>query len=299
MTTKGLGRGLSSLIPQKNGTIQPSQFGTPVFTERPIAASLVVRDLPIELIDPNPMQPRQQFDPKTVEELAASIDRYGLLEPVVVTQEGSRWQLVAGERRLRAHKQLGKKTIPAIVRTSSDLERLELALIENMQRQDLNPMERAEGLAKLVNDFGLTQEEAAKKIGMPRSTLANTLRLLDLPTDIQVGLANRKITEGHAKVLLGLSTPAEQLRLYKEMTVGSSMSVRDLATQVQDKKSVTIEGKPQLTLDDRELRAIEDRLQGALGTKVKIQRRSKGARNIVIETYSDEEFKKVVKTLTR
>lgn len=271
----------------------------PVFAQRLVSGtSLDVRDLQVDLIDPNPMQPRQQFDPKTVEELAASIERYGLLEPIVVTKNGDRWQLVAGERRLRAHKQLGKKIIPAIVRTSSDLERLELALIENMQRQDLNPMERAEGLAKLVNDFGLTQEEAAKKIGMARSTLANTLRLLDLPTEVQLALANRKITEGHAKVLLGLATPQEQTRLFKEMTMGSQMSVRDLAGQVQDKKSA-VSGKKPATLDDRELRTIEDRLQGVLGTKVKIARRAKGVRNIVIETYSDEEFKQVVRHLSK
>jgi ParB family chromosome partitioning protein len=296
--TKGLGRGLSSLIPQKNGTPQNPAI-TPVFSQRALGSSVDIRDLAITDIDPNPMQPRQQFDPKTVEELAASIDTYGLLEPVVVTQNGPRWQLVAGERRFRAHKLLGRKTIPAIVRTASDLERLELALIENMQRQDLNPMEKAEGLGKLVNDFGLTQEEAAKKLGMARSSLANALRLLDLPTEVQLALANRKITEGHAKVLLGLDTPEEQMRLFNEMTRGAStISVRDLTSHVQDKKVVG-SGKKAPVLDERELRGIEDRIQGALGTKVKIQRRSKGAKNIVIETYSDEEFKQVVRKLTR
>jgi ParB family chromosome partitioning protein len=175
---------------------------------------------------------------------------------------------------------------------------LELALIENMQREDLNPIERAEGLAKLVNDFGLTQEEAAKKIGMARSSLANTLRLLDLPTDVQVGLSQGKITEGHAKVILGMETAEEQMRLYKEMTSGSALSVRDLATHVQEKKSVA-RGGAAPTINDRELRSLEDRLQETLGTKVKIQRRSKGARNIVIETYSDEEFKQVVRKLGR
>lgn len=296
MTTKGLGRGLSSLIPQKHGAAQHSAV-TPVFSQRPVAGSVEVRDLPIEKIAPNPMQPRQQFDPKTVEELAASIERYGLLEPVIVTQDGDRWQLVAGERRFRAHKMLGRTTIPAIVRSASDLERLELALIENMQRQDLNPMERAEGLAKLVNDFGLTQEEAAKKIGMARSSLANTLRLLDLPTEIQLALANRKITEGHAKVLLGLDTPEEQMRLYREMTRGAAtISVRDLNQHVVEKKAIQ-SGKPLATLPDRELRALEDRLQSALGTKVKIQKKSGGAKTITIQTYSDEEFKQVVKKL--
>ncbi len=257
-----------------------------------------VRDLSIDQIDPNPLQPRQQFDEKTLDELAASIETYGLLEPIVVTPVGSRWQLVAGERRLRAHKKIGRTIIPAIVRSTSELKRLELARIENIQREDLNPIERAEGLAKLVNDFGLTQDEAAKKMGMARSSLANTLRLLDLPTEIQLGLANRTISEGHAKVLLGLETPSEQMRLYQQMTRGNAMSVRDLAEEVHEKQR----GKksiPQHTLDDRELRGIEDRLQNALGTKVKIQRRSRGAKTIAIETYSDEEFRHVIKRLSR
>ncbi len=292
---RGLGRGLSSLIPPKQNrfAVQEQIAASEPALQSATTASII--DIPLSQIDPNPMQPRQAFDPKTLDELADSIRTYGLLEPIVVTRVGDRYHIVAGERRFRAHQLLGTQAIQAIIRSASELERLELALIENIQREDLNPMEKAQGYAKLVNEFGLTQTEAAKKLGIPRPTLANTLRLIDLPTEIQVGLAEGRITEGHAKVLLGLNTTEEQLRLYEQMTKGSAMTVRDLNEAAQRSGHT----KKRRSLADVELTSLADRLQQTLGTKVSIQRASGQKKRIVIETYSDEEFKNVLKKIGR
>ncbi|MBI2411367.1 MAG: ParB/RepB/Spo0J family partition protein [Candidatus Kerfeldbacteria bacterium] len=303
----GLGRGLSSLIPQKPVSApqaQPVFTLSPVSSEMPRSASTTVVDIPIAHIEPNPLQPRQHFDPKNLEDLTESIRRYGLLEPIVVTPLHSadalggktqRWQIVAGERRFRAFQRLEKETIPAIIRSTSELEKLELALIENIQRQDLNPMEKAVSLAKLVDEFGLTQEEAAKKIGMARSTLANIIRLLDLPAEIQTGLAMGKITEGHGKVLLGLPTNEERMAVYARMTSGAAMSVKELSESVQatSKKPVR---RPVMNY---ELQQAEDVLQKTLGTKVKISSKNSGVRKIMIETHSSEDFTRVMKQLLR
>lgn len=295
MNNKGLGRGLSSLIPPKRNPTAPIGVHvdtTPAPSTAAPTSSTVVVDLPLSSIGPNPLQPRQQFDHKTIQELAQSISTYGLMEPVIVTQEGDRWQLVAGERRFRAFQHLKKKTIPAIVRTASELERLELALIENIQREDLHPIEKATGYAKLVNDFGLTQQEASKKLGIARSTLANSMRLLDLPAEIQAGLAQRTITEGHAKVLLGLSSAHEQMALYKQMTSGSAMSVSELTDA-----TASATKKQRRRVGDFELQQVERKLESRLGTKVTIKQKGADKRQIVIDTFSSEEFKGVVKKI--
>lgn len=292
---RGLGRGLSSLIPPKQNTFSSKQAVAASIPDLRDANSTSIIDIPLHQISPNALQPRQAFDPKALDELAQSIATYGLLEPIVVTQVGAQYQIVAGERRFRAHKLLGKQTVQAIIRTASELERLELALIENIQREDLNPVEKANGYAKLVDDFGLTQVEAAKKMGIARSSLANTIRLLDLPDDIQVGLAEGRISEGHAKVLLGLPTPEEQLRLYRQMTSGQAMSVRDL----NDTVASTSSKKTRRSIADIELQAVAQQLQSTLGTKVTVKGQSGGKRQIVIQTYSDDEFKTVIKKMTR
>ncbi len=292
MAHKGLGRGLSSLIPPKQNQFS---VGAQVAASSPdlqAAAGTQILEIPLGDITPNPQQPRQHFDTKNLEELAESIKVYGLIEPVVVTPNGDKWQLVAGERRFRAHKQLGRKTIKAISRDTSELERLELAMIENIQREDLNPMEKAFGYAQLVDDFGLTQVEAAKKLGVARSSLANSIRLIDLPSEIQIGLAEHKITEGHAKVLLGLDTEEEQMRLFKQMTSGAAMSVKELSDSVAGKSGGS---KKRRSVADIELEQVAARMEEKLGTKVSIKRRTGGKKQIVIDTYSDEEFKSIVK----
>lgn len=290
-----LGRGLSSLIPPKQNQFSTDAQRSASTEDVQMASHTDIIDIPIKEISPNPLQPRQHFNEQSLEELTESIKTYGLLEPIVVTRVDDEWQLVAGERRLRAFSKLQRITIPAIVRTTSELERLELSLIENIQREDLNPIEKSQALSRLVNEFGLTQVEAARKLGIARSTLANSIRLLDLPTEIQIGLAQGKITEGHAKVLLGVSNESEQLQLYRQMTSGPAMSVRalEIATGKKTPK------KTKHALVDFEMRAIEDTLQASLGTKVSIKSKSSGTKQIIIDTFSEEEFKSVVRKIRK
>jgi ParB family chromosome partitioning protein len=290
---RGLGRGLSSLIPPRESALNVAAAeATAVSPELQGAAGTKVLDLPLDQIVPNPLQPRLTFDETALSQLAESIAQYGLLEPVVVTPAGDRWQLVAGERRFRAFQTLGKPTIPAIVRSTSELERLELALIENIQRQDLNPIEKAQAYAKLVHDFGLTQAEAAKKLGIARSSLANTVRLLDLPDEIQHALAAGTITEGHAKVLLGLPTEREQLAFFRKLASGQGSSVRALTDAVQ-------RGNPEhRSVHDPDLANLAKQLQGDLGAKVDVKKRGRGYQ-LIVNVFSAEELRHVVKKIRR
>lgn len=290
----GLGRGLSSLIPPKQNSFSTNAQVAASDPALQDAARQEVVEIPLDNIVPNPMQPRMHFDEKTLEELAKSIENHGLLEPVVVTpaDEGG-YQLVAGERRFRAHQLLGKATIPSIIRTSSELERLELALIENIQREDLNPIEKARSYAKLLDDFGLTQAQAATKLGIARSSLANAMRLLDLPSVIQIGLAKKKITEGQAKVLLGLDSEKKQLDLYQQILKKPQMTVREVNSQAR-RSSKRGGGTDDLS---HELKSVQSELQEQYGTKVKIQPGRSGGAKIVIEAYSGEELKSLLKQL--
>lgn len=335
MSNKGLGRGLSSLIPQKevessntekvsvndatasttsqsqkkhSQTISKTKQQVPVRIEKKTTPSVtnrkqttpvvneenIIHELPIAEITPNPMQPRQHFDNRALDELAQSILQYGLLEPIVVTKVDSGWQIVAGERRFRAHQLLGKETIRATLRTASELERLELALIENIQRQDLHPIEKAQSYAKLIDDFGLTQSEAAKKLGIARSSLANTIRLLDLPLPIQDALAGGLITEGHAKVLLGVESEADQLALFEQMTVAGKMSVKELTDEANIRSG---KKSKRVSIVDHELQQVADELQLLMGTKVGIKRKGKAGYQIGIDVYSSEELQSVLRYL--
>lgn len=300
MATGGLGRGLSSLIPPKQSNTK--QGNTPIRARKQTAGSSAVEgdrvlEIPLNDITPNPQQPRTDFDETALNELAASIKEYGLLEPIVVTpNEDGGWFIIAGERRFRAHKQLGKKTIKAIERTASELERLQLALIENIQRQDLHPIEKAQSYAMLIDQFGLKQAEAAKRLGIARSSLANAVRLLELPVEIQDGLASGKIAEGHAKVLLGCDSEEEQLRLYAQMTNGAQMSVRDLEASVN--QGANKDKKKGRSVVDHAADDLARQLESHLGTKVQVQRKSKGAFRILIDTYSSDDLKDIVRKIT-
>ncbi|HLD22082.1 MAG TPA: ParB/RepB/Spo0J family partition protein [Patescibacteria group bacterium] len=294
--TKGLGRGLSSLIPPKMNSFAVDAEIAASSKDLREESTIKIYEIPLQDIERNPQQPRQHFDQKSLEELQVSILEYGLLEPIVVTPVSEkRWQIVAGERRFRAFRNLQKKTIPAIIRSSSDLERLELALIENIQRQDLHPIEKAKSFALLINEFGLTQEQAAKKMGLARSSVANSIRLLDLPTEIQLGLAQGIISEGHAKVLLSLPTEKERLNVYHQMTKGAVMSVKDLASTID--ANTQKQKSSHRSIIDYELQSVEDRLQSSLRTKVRIQKKQNGAKRIIIDTYSEEEFKHVIQKM--
>ncbi|MFA6475615.1 MAG: ParB/RepB/Spo0J family partition protein [Patescibacteria group bacterium] len=263
-----LGRGLSSLIPSIDKRV----------------AQAAVAQVSVDDIVPNPHQPRRHFSHQELEELVQSIKQHGILQPLLVSPAARGYELIAGERRLRSAKIAGLETVPVIVRQVDELEKIELALIENIQRSDLSPIEKAEGYRKLLQEFGLNHDEAAKKLGLSRSSFSNTLRLLDLPGDIQKALAEGKITEGHAKVLLGLDNERDQRR-YVELIKTDHLSVQKLTTAVS---GVT---KQRHSLPSG---VFSEELATALGTKVKIT-----PTQIIIEYYSPAELNTIIKKITR
>jgi ParB family chromosome partitioning protein len=228
-------------------------------------------ELPIDQIAVNPFQPRKIFDSNALGELAASIKASGVIQPVVVRRVGTSYQLIAGERRWRAARQAGLERIPAIVRDATDVESLEIALVENLLREDLNPMEEAEAYQKLLAQFGWTQEALAHRVGRDRSSIANALRLLRLPDPIQADLRGGRLTMGHALALLSLTSEADQLRLRDEI-LAHSWSVR--ATEQSARAVEAASGTPRRPKAARrrsvELTAVEDALQRALMTRVRI-----------------------------
>lgn len=272
-----LGRGLSSLI--------PSKFETPG-----VPGEKVI-EIDVDAIAPNPHQPRTTFDVGNIDDLVESIREHGILQPLIVTQSKTGYQLIAGERRLRASKKLGLAKVPAIIRRASEQQKLELAIVENVQRTDLNPMERAFGYKKLMDEFQLRQEDVAQKVGQKRSTVANTLRLLTLPEDIIQYVREGRITEGHAKVLLSLDTEDLQRQLLKKILL-HSLSVRDSETAARGGKAK--KEAPQ----DPVLAGYEQRMQSALSTRVSIQGRRKTGK-VIIEYYSPEELEDLVRSIEK
>ncbi|MGE5138025.1 MAG: ParB/RepB/Spo0J family partition protein [Rudaea sp.] len=280
----GLGRGLGALIPP------PS---------RPAPASAGVLQIDLTQIEPNPHQPRHRAQASDLEELAASIREHGVLQPLLLTTApdgnatGARYQLIAGERRWRAAKLAGLQQVPAIVRGTTPQQMLELALVENIQRADLSPLEEAEAYRQLIEDFGLTQEQVARRVGKDRTTVSNILRLLRLPAALKQALAEERISEGHARALLQLGEEARMLAVLK-LVIARGLSVR----QTEELVRRTLEMGPGRNGHKSngnghsaapETRALEEDLRRALGTKVELVRSSKGGK-IVIEFYSDEEL---------
>jgi len=224
-----------------------------------------------------------------LENLIQSIKQHGILQPLLVSPVAvGQYELIAGERRLRAAKLAGLEQVPVLVRDVADLEKVELALIENIQRSDLNPVEKAEGYRKLLQEFGLNHEEASKKLGIPRSSFSNTLRVLELPGELQKALADGKITEGHAKVLLGLATVAEQKK-YFQLIQTDQLSVQRLSQAVSGKTK-----QRHAPVRNAQTSAYEEDLSLTLGTKVRI-----GPKQIVIQYYSAEELAELVKRIGR
>jgi ParB family chromosome partitioning protein len=267
----GLGRGLASLIPQR---AQPNG----------------VAEIGIDQVRPNPRQPRQRFDAEELEALAASIREHGVLQPILVTETLDGYQLVAGERRLRASQLAGLDRIPAVIRQLADRDQLEVALVENLQRSDLGPMEAAAAYEALATEFDLTHDEIARRIGRAKSTVTNTIRLLDLEPRVQSALVDGRITEGHARAIAGLPTEI-QPRLVSSI-VEQSLSVRqteELARRVREPRPATESSATARRRLDPDLERIEDDLRRGLGTKVTLARSRRGGR-IIIEFYSDEEL---------
>jgi ParB family chromosome partitioning protein len=273
----GLGRGLGALL---SSTSEPDLAGA-------------TTDLPIDSITPNPNQPRKAFDDKTLRELSASLRQSGVLQPVVVRRLGQGYQLVVGERRWRAAKMAGLTRIPAVIREATDAECLELALVENLLREDLNPMEEAEAYQRLLAEFGWTQEVLAHRVGRDRSSIANCLRLLKLPELIQTDLRAGRLTMGHARALLSLTSPADQLKLREEI-LAHSWSVRTTEEGVQAKRARP--ARRQLRRSP-ELAALEDALRSALATRVRLIGNERAGR-IEIAYTSREELDRLAELIT-
>jgi len=276
---QGLGRGLASLIPQRSS----GQAG--------------ILEIPTARIRPNPHQPRKRFDPDSLATLMTSIKEHGVIQPILVTETLDGYQLVAGERRLRAAQAAGLDRIPAVVRQLADRDQLELALVENLQREDLDPIETADAYRRLIQEFGFTQDDLAGRVGRARSTIANTLRLLDLAPGIQTAIAEGRITEGHGRALGGLATELQDRVL--DSVLRQELSVRQTEELVRRLR----EPKPDLAAAaanhpaDPDLQRVEEDLRRALGTKVSLARSRRGGR-IVIEYYSDEELGRLYERLT-
>lgn len=278
MSTQRLGRGLRALIPE----VEPEK------TEGD------VQRIPLELIEPNPYQPRQHFDEEKLQELAQSIAELGLLEPVLVRRTGQTYQLIAGERRVRAARIAGLSEVPALVKDFGDLEVMQVALIENLQREDLNPIEEAEGYQRLIEEFGFTQSQAAQAVGRKRSSIANALRLLNLEESEKQMVREGQLSVGHAKVLLGVANKKKRAELAKKV-VSEDLSVRQLEELVKKPERV-----PRGTAKMRspELVQLEEDLQRRFGTKVTVTYK-KGAGRISIEYYSDEELERLLELISK
>ncbi len=249
----------------------------------------------MDAIAANPLQPRKRFAAAELEALAASIREQGVISPLILRRGRDGYELVAGERRLRAARLAGLRSVPAVVRDVADAQALELALVENLQREDLNAVEEAEAYRRLIEDFGLSQEAVARRVGRDRSTISNALRLLRLPTKVLDDLAAGTLSEGHARALLALGRAADQLRV-RDLIVKGGLSVRGAEALVRRQKGreagAPARRRPK-PATDHDLGALEDRLRDALGTKVRIARRGKGG-TVEIEFYSNEDLDRIL-----
>jgi ParB family chromosome partitioning protein len=273
---RGLGRGLGALIPH---------------------STVGLREIPVDQIRPNPWQPRTYFDEQELGELAQSIREHGVLQPVLVSQQpdGS-FQLITGERRWRAVQLAGLPTVPAMVKEATPQASLEMALVENIQRRDLNPLEEAHAYRQLLDEHGLTQDQLGQRIGKSRVAVTNTLRLLHLPEEVRQALANGGISEGHARAILMANGEAQRVRLVQRV-LAEHMSVRDteaLAREMNARRVSTTDAAP----PDPDVERLEDDFRQALGTRVRLTRGRHGGR-LVIHFFSDEELQGIYEAIVR
>lgn len=292
MTAKyGLGKGLGSLIPKESKVkfVHPMQD----IEETKVTYSGDVKEQIIEIsvgsIQSNPWQPRTNFDKQKLEELVDSIRENGIIQPLIVTKIKSGYQLIAGERRLKSARILGMFRVPVIVREVENIKKLELSLIENIQRSNLNLLEEAEGYQKLIDEFNLTQEQVAKRVGKNRSTIANILRLRNLPDSIKKYLTDERISFGHAKLLLSLDSEKKQKALLKKILI-EELNVSDTGEEV---KKVLVKAHKRTIQKDPNILAKEEELRNYLNTKVKINNK-KDRGNISIDYYSKEELNEIL-----
>lgn len=287
-TNRGLGKGLASLIPNRN---KKSTFSLKSIGASP-KKSGGVGFIPTDAISANPYQPRTVFEKKSLDGLAESIRAQGMIVPLIVTRvTDGRFELIAGERRLRAARDIGLKKVPAMVRSASEQQKFEIALIENIQREDLNPIELAGAYRRALDEFSLTQRELAKRLGRARPSIANIIRFLSLPEPIKESLANGEITEGHAKVILSVEDENAQLNLWKKITT-NKLTIPAAHTEA---RRVQVKGHTRkVKKHDAEITALEEKLESRLGTRVAIKGNlEKG--QIVLDYFSREELQGLVK----
>jgi ParB family chromosome partitioning protein len=282
MNRKALGKGIEALIPDFDEGLSQGEDSN---------GSL---SLLIDEVFPNRLQPRKKFDDEKFNELERSIREHGVLQPVIVQKSVNGYELIVGERRWRASKKAGLKKIPAVIREVTDLESLELALIENLNRQDLNPIEEADGYERLAKDFGLTQENIAKRMGKSRESVANIMRLLKLPRQIQEDMISGRLTMGHGRALLGLKSAQEILFLRKKI-VDQSLNVRETEVQVNLLKYKSeAPKKSEKAHKDIFISNLQVELERKLGTKVEIATNQKGGK-VVIKYYSNDDLERIIK----
>ena len=297
-----LGKGLESLIPpQNNKAAQTSgNENAPIARDKKIFASDAIFHIEIDKISPNPYQPRKDFDEESLKELAASIRELGIIQPLIVskiekeTATGAtvEYQLIAGERRLKAAKIAGLERVPVIVkRINQAAEQMEMAIVENIQREDLNPVETARAYARLSDEFGLTQREIAVKLGKSRETIANTLRLLNLPTEIQDSVAEGKINESQARLLLAINDLSKQKDIFHDI-LKNNLSVRELKNRIRKTVEHPLENDVEKQIDP-EVHHFQERLEELLGAPVKIEKNKEGGK-IIISFFSSEEIKGII-----
>ncbi len=301
MSKPALGRGLGALLGTPPAAVKSPGAGSLPSPAPGSAAELGaerVREVALNKIQPCPLQPRKQFTAESLRELADSIREQGIIQPLIVRQTGATLELIAGERRWRAAQQLGLSTVPVIVRKADDQAVLELALIENLQRENLNPLEEAQGYSQLIGQFGLTQEDVAQRVGRSRAAVANALRLLRLPPEAQTLLREGRLSVGHAKVILGLDEGPQQ-RLAAERVVKEALNVRQteaLVSKLQHPGRDTKGGRRLAPQSDAHVASLEARIRDRTGTKVRLKyRRGKG--QLELSFFSDDELERILDLL--
>lgn len=286
----GLGKGLSALL---------SDVNTPEgHSEAQIGPKTGIAEVAVELIETNPYQPRSEFDEEALHELADSIKTQGIIQPITVRKLGGKYQLISGERRLQASRLAGLTTIPAYIRTADDQQMLEMALIENIQRENLNPVEIALSYQRLMTECGLRQEDLGERVGKKRATVANYLRLLRLPPEIQSALRRKELSMGHARALVALDKTEDQLYVFKSI-IKQALSVRKVEELVRQllSKPEKPQPKPAPTNPDYDIRQVQQRLSTQLGTRVRLNHKDNGKGEISIPYQSVDDLNRILDLL--
>ncbi|WP_343303304.1 ParB/RepB/Spo0J family partition protein [Chitinophaga niabensis] len=294
---EALGKGIRSLLQNIDTDLKQT---TSALGDTVVAQATGIERIPLDQIEVNPKQPRRDFDEQALQELSQSIKLHDIIQPVTVSKVGKKYQLIAGERRFRASKMAGLKDIPAYVRQANDQELLELALLENLQRENLNAIEIALSYKRLMEEVSLTQEQVADRMGKERSTVTNYIRLLKLPPDIQVAVRNGKLSMGHARTLIGVENVEKQLFIFGEI-MKNGLSVRqteELVRKLNQNSDKNSAKKPAKSSLPPAYQKIQDNLASHFSTKVNLDRSKNGKGSINIEFYSDEELDSILEKLS-